>query len=429
MITLPTAVTSTRSTTTDSVNGDSALDNRTDGESTPGAENLPQGFLTLLGNRLLSLAQKPVNNAQTSDGAAAGADGKSTAKSVVNELLATLGKPESLSDLLQPAASIIGKKGEGQSDESATPVTALNANDMQALQALYAMLPNHVTPPASAPTAHDLPDATLNKSDKSSALDALSTTTGKTDGENDELSDALSGKSSHDEWQAKAADKPGGKPETGLNTAAQSGNPAFQSLMNDASKDKGQDKQQPDSALNTPIIHSGLTSAATAITPTTTSAVSAPATPLLNAQLGSPEWQQALGQQILMFSRNGLQTAELRLHPQDLGSIQISLKLDNDQAQLSLVSHHSQVRDALEAAIPQLRASMAESGINLGQSNVSSDAFQQGKSFSGQQEQQRNNNETPFSLGNEGDGDATPIAVPASLQARATGTNAVDIFA
>lgn len=79
--------------------------------------------------------------------------------------------------------------------------------------------------------------------------------------------------------------------------------------------------------------------------------------------------------------------------------------------------------------MPQLRASLAESGINLGQSNVSSDAFQQGQSFTGQQEQQRNNNGSPFSLANENDSDVTPIAVPAALQARAAGSNAVDIFA
>ena len=30
-------------------------------------------------------------------------------------------------------------------------------------------------------------------------------------------------------------------------------------------------------------------------------------TPMLNAQIGTPEWQQQLNQQIVMFSRNGLQ--------------------------------------------------------------------------------------------------------------------------
>jgi hypothetical protein len=35
----------------------------------------------------------------------------------------------------------------------------------------------------------------------------------------------------------------------------------------------------------------------------------------------------------------GQQTAELRLHPEDLGQVQISLKLDDNQAQLQMVSH------------------------------------------------------------------------------------------
>ncbi|CAO97039.1 flagellar hook-length control protein FliK [Erwinia tasmaniensis] len=432
MITLPTAATSTSSKTTASLNSDNVQDSRVDGDPLSGAENLPQGFVTLLGNRLLSLAQQGATHAQTGEvgsGAAAETGGKSKATSAVNALLATLDNPDTLSNLLQTAAEVTGKKGDEQTDDPATPVTALSANDLQALQALYAMLPNQAITPVNTTQAHELTEAALNKSDKQSMLDALSTAAGKTHGENDEPSDTLTGKNSDGGGQTKAADKPGVRPEAGVSSAAQGGDPAFQSLISGAGKENVQDKHQPESSLNAPTTHGSLMTATAALVPTTTSAVSAPATPFLNAQLGSPEWQQALGQQILMFSRNGLQTAELRLHPQDLGSIQISLKLDNDHAQLSLVSNHSQVRDALEAALPQLRASMAESGINLGQSNVSSDNFQQGKSFNGQQEQRRDNTDTPFSLGSEGDGDTTPIAVPVSLQARATGANAVDIFA
>ncbi|KAA8996750.1 flagellar hook-length control protein FliK [Affinibrenneria salicis] len=116
--------------------------------------------------------------------------------------------------------------------------------------------------------------------------------------------------------------------------------------------------------------------AASAQAPVTqTSASVAPVvTAQINAQLGSDEWQQAVSQQVIMFSRNGQQTAELRLHPQELGSLQISLKLDDNQAQLHLVSANSQVRAAMEAALPHLRTSMAESGINLGQASVGSDA-------------------------------------------------------
>ncbi|MGF6563006.1 flagellar hook-length control protein FliK [Erwinia aphidicola] len=130
--------------------------------------------------------------------------------------------------------------------------------------------------------------------------------------------------------------------KSSTNPGAQTLDSAFQQVMNHVSKDN--DKENSSSALNATITNNVISAASSAQTPTSTSTVSAPATPLLNSQLGSPEWQQALGQQILMFSRNGQQTAELHLHPQDLGSIQISLKLDNDQAQLSMVSNHSQVR-------------------------------------------------------------------------------------
>ncbi|WP_413728529.1 flagellar hook-length control protein FliK [Sodalis sp. RH19] len=101
----------------------------------------------------------------------------------------------------------------------------------------------------------------------------------------------------------------------------------------------------------------------------------APAPALISAQLGSDEWRQAIGQQVLMQLRNGQQNAELRLHPDNLGALQISLRMDgNNQAQIHLASGHSQVRSALEDALPQLRASLAESGIHLGQSSVGSDA-------------------------------------------------------
>ncbi|THD29535.1 flagellar hook-length control protein FliK, partial [Pantoea sp. R102] len=84
---------------------------------------------------------------------------------------------------------------------------------------------------------------------------------------------------------------------------------------------------------------------------------------------------------------------------------------------------------ALEAALPQLRTALAESGINLGQSNVNSDAFAQGQSYQGQQEGRRDGQYGSFTLSQDSDNEITPIAVPAALQARATGNGAVDIFA
>jgi len=105
------------------------------------------------------------------------------------------------------------------------------------------------------------------------------------------------------------------------------------------------------------------------------SATPTPVASLISAQLGSDEWQQAIGQQVVMYSRDGQQSAELRLHPDNLGTVQISMQVDtNNVMQIHLASGHSQVRSALEDALPQLRDSLAQSGINLGQSSVGSES-------------------------------------------------------
>lgn len=146
---------------------------------------------------------------------------------------------------------------------------------------------------------------------------------------------------------------------------------------------------------------------------------------VLSAPLGSHEWQQTLSQHVTMFTRQGQQSAELHLHPEDLGQVQISLKLDDNLAQIQMVSPHSHVRQALEAALPTLRTSLAENGIQLGQSSISSESFAgQQQSFSQQQHSSRaggGNN-----LATEDD---EPLIAPASLQSTARGNGAVDIFA
>ncbi|TDB45184.1 flagellar hook-length control protein FliK [Photorhabdus khanii] len=129
--------------------------------------------------------------------------------------------------------------------------------------------------------------------------------------------------------------------------------------------------------------------------------LSSASTPLLNAQLGSEEWQQQLNQQIILFNRNGLQQAELRLHPQELGALQIRMSVEDNQAQLHLASAHSHVRAALEAALPGLRHALAESGIQLTQSNVSSD------NASPWQQEQRSNSQNSGGTGGH-DTDTTP---------------------
>ncbi|MCL6323932.1 flagellar hook-length control protein FliK [Pectobacterium polaris] len=150
----------------------------------------------------------------------------------------------------------------------------------------------------------------------------------------------------------------------------------------------------------------------------------------LNAPFGSPQWQDALGQQIIMFSRNGQQTVELRLNPQELGALHISLKIDDNQAQIHLASASGQVRSALEAALPHLRHAMAESGINLGQSSVGSDSSAWQQQMAGNNND--GNNRGPSyqqQFGHSSDSTSELLDVPEQLRSMASSVNGVDIFA
>ncbi len=434
MITLPLVTTATKvASTSTSGSGTTSADIGTDtttsaaGATGDNAQTGGEGFLTLLGNKLLTLAQKGETAAKTTDAATlAASETDASPKAKLNALLAALDKPETLNALLKPA-SVSGDtvKSEKTTDdsESTADTSLLSSSDMQSLQALFAMLPPVTPQPVAAKAGDTLESDGSITGSKQATLSSLLSSDARTTGSEDEAkssddNDKLVGTAT---LSTTASAQKTSSDTTALNTA-------FQQVLGQVTKDS--DKENSSSPSTSTITSNVISAATAALTPSTTSVVTAPAAPQLSSQLGSQEWQQALNQQIVMFSRNGQQTAELHLHPQDLGSIQISLKLDSDQAQLSMVSNHSQVRAALEAAMPQLRNALAENGINLGQANVSSDAFQQGQSFAGQQEQQKNNSRgNTFSLNAENDSDVTAIAVPAALQARAAGSSAVDIFA
>jgi flagellar hook-length control protein FliK len=168
----------------------------------------------------------------------------------------------------------------------------------------------------------------------------------------------------------------------------------------------------------------------------TSATVSPPSTPQLNAQLGSPEWQQALSQQVLMFHRNGQQSAELRLHPQELGALQITLKLENNQAQLHIASVHGLVRSAVEAALPQLRQALADSGIHLGQSSVGSESLPQSsqqhassqQSSSHQQAAHPHGQSTYREQHGSAEAEIENLIVPVTLQAMTRSVEGVDTF-
>jgi flagellar hook-length control protein FliK len=85
----------------------------------------------------------------------------------------------------------------------------------------------------------------------------------------------------------------------------------------------------------------------------------------LAAALGSPEFAPALGTQISLLVRDGIQHAQLQLHPLELGPIAVRISLDGNQAQVDFHAAQAGTRQALEEAVPALAGALREAGFTL----------------------------------------------------------------
>jgi len=63
--------------------------------------------------------------------------------------------------------------------------------------------------------------------------------------------------------------------------------------------------------------------------------------------------------------------AEIRLDPPEMGSMQIRVRSDAEQAQINFVVQNQQAKEALEQTMPRLREMLAQQGLELGESTIS----------------------------------------------------------
>jgi flagellar hook-length control protein FliK len=92
----------------------------------------------------------------------------------------------------------------------------------------------------------------------------------------------------------------------------------------------------------------------------------------INVYPGKTGWDQAISQKVVWMVGAGEQSATLTLNPPDLGPLQVVIHVHNDQADTTFISDNAEVRQALQDGLSNLRDKMSESGIQLGQANVSS---------------------------------------------------------
>lgn len=99
--------------------------------------------------------------------------------------------------------------------------------------------------------------------------------------------------------------------------------------------------------------------------------------PAVEVRLGQPGWDAAFSQRVTWAATNNHQVAQLQLNPPNLGPVEVRITIANDQTNAVFASPHASVREAIEAALPRLREMLADSGLTMGNVNVSSQSFQQ----------------------------------------------------
>jgi len=129
---------------------------------------------------------------------------------------------------------------------------------------------------------------------------------------------------------------------------------------------------------------------------------------------GTPAFAQELGQHVVWLGMQDVKQARIRLHPEDLGAVDVKVSMNHDRVDVSFAVQHPAAVHAVQQTLPQLDALLAQHGLALGQADV------------GQRQQQGEGGRAGEASGAIGEVDAEP-AVLASAPVAALGM--LDTFA
>ena len=86
-----------------------------------------------------------------------------------------------------------------------------------------------------------------------------------------------------------------------------------------------------------------------------------------------PRFGGALSERVQWLVKEGIQSAELTLHPQDMGPIRIEMSIDGTATSIDFAATQADTRAAIEQALPRLRDLLADQGLQLGGTQIGAD--------------------------------------------------------
>jgi Flagellar hook-length control protein len=115
------------------------------------------------------------------------------------------------------------------------------------------------------------------------------------------------------------------------------------------------------------------TDAAASITVSAPLAPTAPAAPPvlhLQSPVGSQGFAQDLGQQVAWLGGQNIKQARIRLHPEELGSLDVQVSVTHGRVDVVFSAQHPGAVAAVQQSLPQLDQMLAQHGLSLGHAEV-----------------------------------------------------------
>lgn len=89
------------------------------------------------------------------------------------------------------------------------------------------------------------------------------------------------------------------------------------------------------------------------------------------APAGTPAFATELNQQITWFATQDVKQARIRLHPDELGMLDLKISVQHGHVDVAFTAQHPGAVLALQQSLPQLDQMLAQQGLSLGHSEVS----------------------------------------------------------
>nr|WP_199040810.1 flagellar hook-length control protein FliK [Dyella sp. ASV24] len=151
---------------------------------------------------------------------------------------------------------------------------------------------------------------------------------------------------------------------------------ALQTLTTSSKQDDGSD---PLDALK------NLAAMAAPQQPAAQASATTPAAHVLTMQssVGTPAFGQELSQQVTWLGGQDVKEARIRLHPEDLGELDVKVSVKQDHVDVAFIAQHPQAVHAVQQTLGQLDSMLAHHGLSLGQAQVGQGNSGQGSGSSG----------------------------------------------